>query len=366
MGQNPNLYYAIAAVLMLTGCNKADGAPEQIAAEKIYPVEVSLVRAADNKEIISSVGTLRFRRETALGFTTSGKVSSVRYNEGDRVKRGALLAALDATNVSADINVARAERDRARAENERIETLFAQGWVTKARLEQSQANFQAAEARINQAQFASDTAKLYAPSNGIIITRNIDRGQIIAAGSPALVFGQVDSGYTLRIPLTSADAAKINVGMPVNITMSSIDDEQFSGTLTEIDGRADDRTGSFFATVELPSDNRFKSGQIGTANFTISSDRQIISVPASAISGIRSSEAILYIYDPKKERAKIRSVVLGKLNDNMINIVSGVSVGETIIVRGHEKLAENSRVKAVERGLSDQSPQPSQSISSEQ
>ncbi len=349
------LQITLFAILSLSACTAADSDDQNIEqktekSEIIYPVEISTVVAGDNKEIISSVGTLRFRRETSLGFTTSGKVSNVQYNEGDNVKRGTLIAALDSTTVNADIGLARAELDRAKAEFDRFETLFKQGWITKSQLERSQANYQAAQARIEQANFASDTAKLYAPSDGIIIRRNIDPGQIISAGSPALIFGQLDSGYILRIPLTASNAAKINVGIPVEVSISSIKEEIFSARVTEIDGRANEQTGAFLAIVELPADKRFKSGQIGKANFIIANDNNEIAIASSAISGIRASEAIIYIYDSESETVSLRNVTLGTLGDTQVQILQGLSIGEQIVTRGHEKLTQGSTVKVVKRG----------------
>ena len=349
------LQITIFIFLFLSGCNLTDDDTQKpdLKAEKskiISPVEIGTVVAGDNKEIISSVGTLRFRRETSLGFTTSGKVSNVQYNEGDRVRRGSLIAALDTTTVNADIGLARAELDRAKSEFDRFDALFKQGWVTKAQLERSQANYQAAQARIEQANFASDTAKLYAPSNGIIIRRNIDPGQIISAGTPALIFGQLDSGYILRIPLTSSDAAKINVGIPVDVSISSIKEEIFSARVTEIDGRANEQTGAFFAIVELPTDSRFKSGQIGTANFIVANNDNVILIPSSAISGIRASEAIVYVYDSESKSVALRNITLGKLGDTQVQVLQGLSVGEQIVTRGHEKLTQGDTVKVVNRG----------------
>lgn len=351
MLRKKHLSIGIALCLLLSCTEEQDNAVD----EPVVNPSVELYAIVDSpqREIISSVGTVRFRRETALGFTTSGKISSVRFNEGDRVKRGEMLAALDSTNVRADISLAAAELDRARSENDRIETLFTQGWVTKSRLEQSRANYQAAQARIEQAKFASDTSRLLAPSAGIIISRNIDPGQIVSAGESALVFGQIDSGYILRVPLTALNAAKVSVGMPVNISISSIENELFAATISEIDGRADDQTGSFFAIVALPFDSRFRSGQIGTANFTIASTEKIIEIPSDALSGMRASEGIIYIYEPSTKRVAIRNVTLGPLNDKKIVIRSGLSVGEQIVLRGHEKLSDGINVNIISRGSSD-------------
>lgn len=341
------LHAAIAVPLAMSCSNNDEVSPDE---ETVYPVELVTVSDGGQSSTISSVGTIRFRRETSLGFTTSGKVSNVRFNEGDRVNRGALIAALDTTTVNADIDVTRAELERAKLEFDRIATLFEQGWVTKSQLEQSQAGYQAAQARIQQAQFASDTAKLYAPSSGIVITRNIDPGQIVAAGEPAIIFGQADVGYILRVPITSIDISKISVGMPVTVAISSIPDELFSANVSEIDGRADANTGSFFAIVQLPDDSRLKSGQIGTADFTVTSDEENIVIPTSAITGMRLSEGLVYLYDSDEQRVSVRNVLLGDINDNNITVREGLAIGDQIILRGHEKLVDRSKVKIVDRG----------------
>ena len=350
MHRGKAIFYTSIAAILLFGCEDSKKVAEKPAAEVIYSVEIGNAYISTNQTIISSTGTIRFRRETSLGFTTSGKVQSVKYNEGDRVKRGALLAALDNTIVNADTNVARAELERARSQYDRIAKLFDQGWVTKAQLEQSQAAFEAASARVDQARFNANTSRLFAPSNGIIISRDIDPGQIVAAGSAALTFGQIDSGYILRVPITAENALKLNVGMPVSITVSSINNIIFDGQISEIDGQADVRTGSFIVTVQLPVDSRLQSGQIANADFQVASDKGAISVPASAISGIRGSEAVIYIYDNESNTAKVRNVNIGPLSDNEIQIIDGLAAGEPIIIRGHEKLINGSKVKTVDRG----------------
>ena len=98
----------------LAGCG--DSATDtKVAAATFLPVEIFTVGTQSLEREINAVGTVRYRRETPLGFTTAGKVAVVRFEEGDFVKRGVLLAALDTTIVGADMSVATAERDRARA-----------------------------------------------------------------------------------------------------------------------------------------------------------------------------------------------------------------------------------------------------------
>ena len=337
---------ALIGIVLLFGCSETKSDQQPKARDPI-PAATVIVHAASQNETITSAGTVRLRRETELGFTTSGKVASVRYEEGDQVKRGALLAALDTSIVSADLESAKAERDRAEAEFGRIQALYADGWVTKARLEQAQAAMRAAKAQVNSSGFASRTAQIQAPSNGIILCRNIDTGQIVTAGTTVMVLGETDKGFVLKVPLTDADASRVRVGMHAKVTVSAISDEPFEAVVSEKDGRADERTGPFEVSFLLPANDRLRSGQLGTVDIEVTRGNDgVIAVPATSIFGVRSGEGLIFVVDNKK-RVKQRNVIIGQLTDDSLEIASGLSDGDIIVTRGVEKLRDGDLIKPI-------------------
>tara|TARA_R100001244_G_scaffold132319_2_gene108160 strand:+ start:68013 stop:69074 length:1062 start_codon:yes stop_codon:yes gene_type:complete len=336
----------LTGLALLTGCSV--GEPEaKPRSDDPIPAAVALVQPAGDSELLTAAGTVRLRRETALGFTTSGKVASVRYEEGDRVKRGALLAALDSSTVAADLNAARAERDRAEAEYARVEKLYKDGWITKARLEQAEAAARAARSQVESAGFANRTAQIHAPSNGILLTRNIDAGQIVTAGEPALVLGEIDKGFVLRVPMTDADASRLRTGMPAIVRIGSAGGDPINAVVSEKDGRADQRTGTFEISFRLPASDRLRSGQLGNVEVMVSRNSpDSFAVPANAIFGIRAGEGLVYVVD-SKNRVKQRNVQIGKLNDKNLEILAGLHEGELIVTRGIEKLRDGDLIKPI-------------------
>lgn len=339
-------FLALAGTILLFGCSQSEDDQQPKEREPISAATMT-VHAASQNETITSAGTVRLRRETELGFTTAGQVASVRYEEGDRVKRGAILAALDTSTVSADLESARAERDRAEAEFARIKELHADGWVTKARMEQAEAAMRSAKARVNSSDFANRTAQIRAPSNGIILSRNIDAGQIVSAGTTAIILGETDKGFVLKVPLTDADASRVRVGMRANVTISAVSDKPFEAVVSEKDGRADEQTGTFEISFLLPANERLRSGQLGTVDIEVTRNNDgAIAVPATAIFGVRSGEGLVFVVDDKK-RVKQRNVVLGELTDNSLEITAGLNDGDVIVTRGVEKLRDGDRVKPV-------------------
>ena len=333
-------------LVFLTGCDLGDQS-EKPPSNGPIPVAITTVQPASENELIVAAGTVRLRRETSLGFTTAGKVASVRFEEGDRVKRGAVLAALDNSTVAADLSAARAERDLAEAELGRVEKLFKDGWVTKARFEQSEAAARAARARIQATEFASRTSSIVAPGNGIILARNIDAGQIVAAGTPALILGEIDKGFVLRVPMTDSDAARMHVGMRAKVFVSAVSDTPIDAVVSEKDARADERTGTFEVSFLLPGDERLRSGQLGKVEVEVSRNSSAtFAIPANAIFGVRTGEGLVFVVDAKN-RVKQRNVSIGKLTDKNLEILAGLKEGEVIVASGVEKLRDGDHISPI-------------------
>ncbi|AMO70744.1 efflux RND transporter periplasmic adaptor subunit [Sphingorhabdus sp. M41] len=340
------IFSILIGLVCLTGCSVSEPEAKPKSTDPI-PAAVTIVQPASESETLNAAGTVRLRRETSLGFTTSGKVASVRYEEGDRVKRGAVLAALDNSTVAADLSAARAERDRAESEYARIQKLFKDGWVTKSRLEQSEAAARAARARIESSEFASRTSYIRAPSSGIILTRNIDAGQIVTAGMTGLVLGEIDKGFVLRVPMTDSDAARLSVGMPAKVLVSAISDVPFDAVVSEKDGRADERTGTFEVSFSLPGSERLRSGQLGMVSVQVARETSAtFAIPANAIFGVRTGEGLVFVVDDKN-RVRQRNVEIGKLTDKNLEILSGLAAGEIIVIRGVEKLRNGDLIKPI-------------------
>jgi RND family efflux transporter MFP subunit len=330
---------------LLSACSNGD-AKKSAPPQEVFPVQTVTVQPGNLVRTLSAVGTVRYRRETPLGFTTNGKVASVRFNEGDFVKRGALLAALDTTIVGADQNVADAERARAQAEFERIAELYKEGWVTKARYEAAETAAKAASARVSQARFATGTAQLYAPSSGVILVRNVEPGQVVAAGTPAVILGQADQGFVFRVPVIDRDAAQLRAGMSAEITLDALGGAPIIATITEIEGQANAATGAFTVLFSLPAQAKIRAGQIGTASIKLpAANDGALQIPASALFGVRTGEGLVYIVDAK-DRVETRNVVIERVMDDFVIIRGGLQQGDRIVVSGGEKLRTGAKVRA--------------------
>lgn len=345
-------------LFLLSACGSGDGESGESgeransktasADEKLQVVEVFRVQESSLQRSISAVGTVRYRRETPLGFTTAGRVARVAFDEGDSVRRGAVLAALDPQNVGADLSVAQAERDRAQADFARLRELYDQGWVTKKQFEASEAAAKAASARVTQARYASGTSHIHAPSSGVILSRLVEPGQVVSAGTPALILGQAAQGFVFRAPIVDRDASKLRVGMPGRISIESLDGEAINATISDIDGRANEATGAFTVVFRLASAPRLRSGQIGTAEIDLpAANDGSLQIPSSALFGVRTGEGLVYILD-KDKRIETRNVRIERVLDDAVIVSGAIQPGDVIVTRGGEKLRAGQKVRPVE------------------
>lgn len=338
----------VAASLVLAGCRgeAADGPPPQRAPE----IRVTQVQSAAAVTRLDAVGTAAWRQEAPLGFTTAGQIARVLVNEGDRVRRGQLLAVLDTTALQADLHAAEAEAVRAAADARRIERLARDGWVTKPRVEAAQAQAGTAAAQVEARGFALRTARIAAPSDGVVLARLAEPLQVIAAGSPVVVLGEAARGYVLRVPVNDRIAARLTVGAPAQVTFAALGPRPLAGTIVEIGGKARQTTGTFDLEIALPPTPGLRSGMIGRASLLHAPDgpaRRLL-VPAMALQSPRAGEALVYVIDAANH-AHLRGVTLGETTDAGVEIVAGLRPGETIALSGFAEITDGTLVRPTKR-----------------
>ncbi len=334
---------------MLIGLLSACSAPE---AEKAAPapidVRVATVGATSSADSITAAGTVALRRETQLGFTSDGRIARLTVNEGDRVRVGQLLAALDPTTTAASLAGAQAERERASREYERSRQLLEQGWVPKARVDSAEAALRSAEAQVRSAGFQTGNSRIVAPGSGIILSRLAEPGQVVAAGTPVLVLGEAASGMVLRLAVPDRDAARLRPGTPVSVEIGALPGETLTGRIIEIAGRADRATGTFLVEVGLPVDERLRSGQVGSARMIAQGAAvTALAVPPQAVFAARAGQGFVYVIDGS--RVRVRGVALAETGDASIRIQSGLRAGERVAVSGIDRLSDGQTIRVVER-----------------
>ena len=337
-------YWATLLLLLVTACS----APSEQGAKPDLPVvRVAKVETAASAQMVETAGTVALREETTFAFTSPGRIARVLVNEGEKVRRGQLLAILDTTPLSATLEIAVAEQTRARAELRRLEPLMAKGWITRPRYEAAVAAAQSADAAVQARQFSLETARIIAASDGTIMARLAEPGQVVAEGMPVLVLGKADSGYILRAPLSDRELVRVRQGASAQIMLEVLEGKPLVGSVLELGGRADRATGTFQVEIALPADARLRSGLIGRVS--ISADTAVgtvtgLVVPPLAIFGARAGEGFVYLVG-NDNRVRLRKVRIGQTDDRGVEVQAGLAPSDRVAISALDKLQDGMQIR---------------------
>ncbi len=293
-------------------------------------------------DTITATGNLQAKRAMPVGVAgEGGMVSRVLVDAGDWVKAGQTLATVDpavqaaqTSQMQAQISSAEADSKLAQSQLDRAQALVSRGFISKADIDQRTATRDAANAKVKlaQAQYREMAARLgrldiRAPAAGLVLSRNVEAGQIVSSGSPALFQVATDGVLELQAKLAEQDLATVHVGMPVAVTPVGTS-STFTGTVWQVSPTIDPVTRQGLARVQLAYDPALRAG--GFASATFSSRKGLAPVlPESAVLSDAKGNYV-YVIDRSNQVVR-RDVKIGDVSDAGIAVLSGLSGGERVV-----------------------------------
>lgn len=334
---------------VLTKNKEENKAKTDIVAEKNAAVSVKVSTVKTEEVSLDFVANGNFQPIQELTFSAekSGKVISVLVKEGDYVRVGQTLLTMrgDAINVSAQ--QAQAAYQNAKSDYSRYENAFKTGGVTKQQLDQAKLALTNAESNLKQANINVGDTKVKAPINGFINKKYIEPGSILT-GMPATALFDIVNVSKLKLVVTVNEnqVTSLRTGNQINVTASVYPDKNFSGKITFIAAKADESL-NFPVEIEITNNanNDLKAGMYGTANFTSNQQKQnLMIVPRNAFVGSVSSNEI---FVAENGIAKLKKVTAGRILGDKVEIINGLSDGETVIVTGQINLQNGNTVEII-------------------
>jgi len=338
-----------------------------------HEVTPTAVEVAQVREVSGGAGGTRYSAtvepdaQVAVSFRVSGYVESVNVEEGDRVKKGTVLATIRRSDYAEKLGQASASQAEAQAalsnaqnDLDRAQKLFAENALTKTELDAAVANVEVNRARVNRGRAAAGEAglalgdtTLVAPIDGVILRRNIERGDLGSPGSPAFILAVTS---TVKVVFGAPDTmiGVLKTGQTIDVTTESMPDRTFTATVARIAPAADAKTRVF--DVELHIDNpkdELKPGMIASLEITKGS-APLLAIPLDAV--IRPPQATegyaVFVVDngAKYDKATARTVDLGEPMGNLVAVRGGLQKNERVIVSGPALLVDGQPVRVVSGG----------------
>ncbi|MFE3871273.1 efflux RND transporter periplasmic adaptor subunit [Flavobacterium sp. ZS1P70] len=343
------LIVAALAIISYTLMNnkKENEAKTAIVAEKnaSVSVKVGTVKTEEVSLDFSANGNFEPLQELKFSAEKPGRVVRVLVKEGDNVRIGQTLAIIRSEQISSDLQTAQASYQNAQADYNRFENAFKTGGVTKQQLDQAKLGLVTSKSRLQQAKVNIGDTNIKATINGIVNKRYIEPGSVLGAATQMFDIVNV-SKLKLKVTVNESQVASLKLGNTVQVSASVYPDTKFSGRITFIAPKADTSL-NFPVEIEIAnnSSNDLKAGMYGTAEFASNQQKQsLMIVPRNAFVGSVSSNQIFVV---ENGVAKLKTVTAGRILGDKVEIISGLSDGETVIITGQINLQDGSKVDII-------------------
>ncbi|MCC6930021.1 MAG: efflux RND transporter periplasmic adaptor subunit [Gemmatimonadaceae bacterium] len=261
---------------------------------------------------VSATGALNAVRTVQVGTQVSGQISAIHADFNDRVKKGQLLARVDPTlqeqavrDAQAILERNQADRDEAQRNFDRNKQLFERKVLTEAEYNTSQYQLQVATANVKSAQVSLDRARrnlgyteIYAPIDGVVIERNVDVGQTVAASlqAPQLFLIANDlSQMEILASVDESDIGSIHEGQVVRFTVQPYPDDKFEGTVRQVRLQSTTTENVVHYTVVVRVANKtgkLLPGMTATVDFITGQADSALVVPNAALRFRPSAEVL--------------------------------------------------------------------------
>ena len=323
----------------------APGAPQRPPA-----VEVAKVEKAMLVDETQSVGSLRSFQGVMLRPEVGGRVSQVLFKDGQKVKKGQVLVQFDDQLPAAQLAQSKAELSIAQANHTRNQELVSQNFISKRSLDESDAALQVAQAKLALAQATLQRLKVLAPFDGTAGLRQINVGDYLKDGADMVNVEDIEA-VLLDFRLPERFQAKIKPGQKAQVTMDALPGRKFTAVVQAIDPLIDANGRS--VGVRGCIDNRqmqLRPGMFARVNAVFGERDDALVIPEEAIVPQGGRATVLRVVPgPNKDEliSERVTVKIGIRQPGRVEILEGLSMGDSVVVAGQQRLQKEGTVVRV-------------------
>ncbi len=306
-----------------------------------FPVNVITVTRKQITTHIDLVGNISAYNDVAIVSEAQGKVTKVLANVGDYKAAGSVLLQIDDELTSAALKAAKVNLEKSKKDYERFQELFTEKSATDSQLEGAKLAYQNAKDQFIIAQKQDNDTRVTTPISGIVTSRTADFGSYVY--SKTIVAEVVDiSKLKININVDEHDVFNLKVGDKVDITTDIYPGVIFPGTIKTISSKGD-AAHTYPVEIDLANSkvNPLKAGMFARVEFSSHTNDNSLVIPRLSLVG-SVKQAQVYIVE--NGIAKLRNIIIGKTFNDYLEVVSGLTEGEVVVLNGQNNLQDGDKV----------------------
>ncbi|MFV0332848.1 MAG: efflux RND transporter periplasmic adaptor subunit [Tropicimonas sp.] len=303
-------------------------------------------------QFLEAPGEIRAVRQVVLASEVAGRVAAISFEPGQRVTAGTLLVRLEDATEQADLNAARVSATFARRQFERAAQLILTGAATRETLQQRESERDRMEAQVRQLEARIAQKRIRAPFDGVLGLRQVDLGQYLNAGDPAVSLTDPDRLH-VDFDVPQQDLLRLRVGQRVEVRSDAPGAPVLPAHISAIEPQVGRKTrnATLQAVLEDTGGGALHPGMYVTATVLLPSEPDALLLPVTAIMTSASGDAVAVIRDLSAEgigAADIVPVKTGRRLDDRVIVTAGLTEGDMVITTGQVRLQPGLQVRMVE------------------
>jgi membrane fusion protein (multidrug efflux system) len=305
---------------------------------------------------INAIGTLRPCNSAIIKSEVDSTVSKIHFSEGTVVKEGDLLVELDDILARAMLMEAEGNYRKAKSEYEPVEKLADKGVVARINRDTKKAEMDVCEARVMSHKINLNKHKIYAPFGGIVGLREISKGQFVSKGNDLIKLVDCHP-MMVDFKVAEVDIGNVYVGQEAKILVGGDKTQEFSAKITAIDPESEkiSHTFNIRAQVDIPEEVVIdslilKPGRFVSVKIAPDGNELGVIIPESALEKAGDDDYVFRVVDGMAIRAPI---TVGMRKDGMVEIITGINIGDTVITSGQHEVREGRGVSIQDNSVAE-------------
>ncbi|MHC1758852.1 MAG: efflux RND transporter periplasmic adaptor subunit [Negativicutes bacterium] len=326
-------------------------------AGRTVTVEAAMVGRRDLAPVFTFSANLEAVWSTEVSTKADGRIDKLFAEEGDRVTAGMVLARLDMNELAAQVMQAEGQVLQAQAtleQNElnfqRMDALYKQNAVSAHTLDSARTQrdlalggVRAAQGNLILLKARLDNANILSPLTGVVIRRHVQAGAFSKAGAAIFTVADV-STLLAKAVVGEAQITELTLGKSVNVKVDALKGQEFKGSITRLSPAASVPTRTFTAEVSIPNPGeRIKVGMFANADIVGQERKNVLAVPESALVMREDQKTVFVVAEENRVVQKVLKI--GDAAGGWVEVLSGVTEGERIIVAGQHKLKDGASIR---------------------
>ncbi len=312
------------------------------------PVEVVDVKAQSVDDRFEAVGTIEAIEGVTIVSEIDASVISLPFNEGGFIKKGDLIALLDDSQLSAEVNRTEALYTQSKSAYNRVKVIVEQKAGSQQDLDDALANLKVAEANYELAKARLAKTRITAPFDGFIGARKVSVGTFLRTGEKITELANLNA---IRVSFSAPERylAQLKRDAKVVVSSSVFPDYSVSGKIIAIEPMLDSETRNvnIIAKVQNPG-QKFRPGMSANIAAILSEHLDALTVPNEAVFA-NGNQSFVYLVK-KDSTVSAVPVTLGMQTPKVVEITSGLTDGSQVVRAGHQKLFDGAKVMPVSSG----------------